>query len=428
MLRLHPARKTYSAEIKHRTFGRVHLHLKTKVKSVAITRHAALQQLLDAGEPVKDIVAALRARKITIQAVEECVRAKRPFDTLRPSTWPTLGDAIREFVEAQRAHENIAANTVQGTENALKPAREHFGADTPVETLTHEDVAGYRDALRARDLEPNTVHLYLIKLGALFNWLQRRETRRAQQQRRTPAVLFSPVDRDEHLPQKQQTRHRFLLEPEVERLLVAAPASIKAAIALGVFAGLRLGEICMLRPGFDVDRERGVLFIQAREGWEPKYGRNRDVPISSALEPFLRAHLDALPPDAPYVFPGRSEGTPMAVTTLGGIFRQVVSDAELVRGRKDPEGVTFHTLRHTFASWLVMAGADLFTIARLMGHTSTTQVEQTYGHLSPQHRLATVEMLSTRWLSRPAQNATRPSTEPDGRAQDTTGDTTNVAD
>jgi hypothetical protein len=81
--------------------------------------------------------------------------------------------------------------------------------------------------------------------------------------------------------------------------------------------------------------------------------------------------------------------------------------------------VTFHTLRHTFASWLVMAGADLFTIARLMGHANTKQVEDTYGHLSPGHKLATVEMLTTKWLNRP----TAPT--PEGiEAAETTEETT----
>jgi integrase len=76
-------------------------------------------------------------------------------------------------------------------------------------------------------------------------------------------------------------------------------------------------------------------------------------------------------------------------------------------------------LRHTFASWLVMAGADLFTIARLMGHSTTKQVEDTYGHLSPGHKMATVEMLTTKWLNRP----TAPTPEGADAATDTQGAT-----
>jgi integrase len=69
----------------------------------------------------------------------------------------------------------------------------------------------------------------------------------------------------------------------------------------------------------------------------------------------------------------------------------------MVSGQKDPLGVTFHTLRHTFASWLVMAGVDLKTVATLLGHSTTHQVERTYGHLSPDHKRRAVEQLGA-WL------------------------------
>jgi integrase len=183
-----------------------------------------------------------------------------------------------------------------------------------------------------------------------------------------------------------------------------------------------VGEVGMLRAGIDVDLEAGVVFVQAREGWKPKYGKDRAVPISSVLEPYLIAHLQRRGPDGGYLFPGRDEGSATGRSNLFLTFRRVLDDAELSRDRKSPDAVSFHTLRHTFASWLVMAGADLFTVARLMGHTTTKQIEETYGHLSPGHRLATVEMLSTKWANRPTSTAA-------DRAdldQDTTGDTQNA--
>ena len=398
-LRKHKERKTYSADIKHRVFGRVHLALKTKSKETAMTLHAALQQLLDTGEPVRDIVQALRAEKITIESVAECVRAKRPFDVLRASQWPTLGDAIDQFVAAQESAENIAENTAKSTEQALKNVREFFGAASSLDAITPDQVVEYKRHLVERGLETNTISLYLIKLQALYTFLQRRENRTAQQQRRVPALLFSPIDRVEHIPTRVKTRMRFLSEAEAERLLLATPDRFKAAIAIGIFAGLRVGEIQMLRVGIDVDMEQGLIRVQEREGWAPKYKKNRDIPISSALEPYVEAHLADLPAGTPYLFQGRGEDT-AGSTTLFGIMRQIVDDAGLVRGRKNPEGVTFHTLRHTFASWLVMSGADLYTVAKLLGHTTTKQVEETYAHLSPKHKLATVEMLTARWLNR----------------------------
>lgn len=407
MLRFDRVRKTYSAEIKHRTFGRVHLRLKTKVRDQAMRRHTALEQLLDTGEPVRDLVEALRARKLTIAAVEECVRTKVPFDTLRPSTWPTLGEARERYLKALDAKEQGSARTGLGAQTALTHAVAFFGEGKRLEAITHDDVAEFKAHLVKPKVEggfglhSNTVSTYLTTFGALYTFLQERETKRARQQKRMPATLFSPIDREEHVPRKTQTRVRFLAESEAQLVLAATPASIECAIALGLFAGLRIGEVLMLRPMIDVDLSRGVLFIQAREGWQPKYGKNREVPISTALRPYIERHLVSLPLAAPYVFPSTGSGPQLGPQAMHAIVRRVVADAGLEPGRKHPEGITFHTLRHTFASWLVMAGADLLTISKLMGHRGIRQVEETYGHLSPQHLQGTVELLSSRWFAAP---------------------------
>lgn len=54
--------------------------------------------------------------------------------------------------------------------------------------------------------------------------------------------------------------------------------------------------------------------------------------------------------------------------------------------------VTFHTLRHTAASYLVMGGVDLATVKEILGH-STIQMTMRYAHLSPDHRKNAVEIL-----------------------------------
>lgn len=429
MLRQHPETKRFSADIKHRTFGRIHLQLKTKVRDTAMTRHSALEQLLNCGEPVRDIVAALRAEKITIEAVTECVRAKQSFDVLRPSAWPTLKDALDDLVKAQRAKESGSENTAIGTETSISHALEFFGDDRPVESITFEDTTQYKEFLREKGLAPNTLRTYMVKFGSLFTFLQRRETRKAMQQRRTPAVLFSPLDREEHVPDAVKTRVRFLVEEEFDRILRASPLDFVLAPALGVFAGLRAGEVMMLREGIDVDLELGMIFVQTRtwdhyqfgkQTWRPKYGIERTVPISTALEPFLIEHLRRKGPAIPgrYLFEGRGDGDPIGQSNFMAAIRRIVTDAGFESGRKTAESISFHTLRHTFASWLVMGGADLFTVAKLMGHTSTKQVETTYAHLSPGHRLATVELLTTKWQNR------LPSTSA-GQAAHTNGDTQN---
>jgi integrase len=55
--------------------------------------------------------------------------------------------------------------------------------------------------------------------------------------------------------------------------------------------------------------------------------------------------------------------------------------------------VVFHTLRHTFASWLVMRGVPLYDVAKLMGH-NTIVMTQRYGHLAPDRLMASAAGLS----------------------------------
>ena len=56
------------------------------------------------------------------------------------------------------------------------------------------------------------------------------------------------------------------------------------------------------------------------------------------------------------------------------------------------ENFRFHDLRHTFASRLVMAGVDIYTVSELMGHASV-QMTKRYAHLAPEHKANAVELL-----------------------------------
>jgi integrase len=117
--------------------------------------------------------------------------------------------------------------------------------------------------------------------------------------------------------------------------------------------------------------------------------------MAGQLVPIAKRHLE-LYASPHWMCPHpRIEDRPLDKNILGGAFLRIVEDAGLVAGARDPMGVTFHTLRHSFASWLVMAGVDLWTVAQLLGHSGIKLVEQTYGHLSPNHKRLAVDRLGT---------------------------------
>ena len=65
------------------------------------------------------------------------------------------------------------------------------------------------------------------------------------------------------------------------------------------------------------------------------------------------------------------------------VLRRIAEDAAFATARNDSNKVTFQTLRHTFASRLVMRGVDLSMVANLMGHSSIDKVVRVYDRLSP---------------------------------------------
>lgn len=406
-----PKTKVYEATVEDRSAGRVHLSLRTKNAREAGRRHAAFEALMrQAGHgPAAEVLRRLRRRKLTIEAVTACFEAGRPFDSLLATqAWPTLDTACDDYLAWLRTHPDRAEGTYLMAASRLKALRAALGGDRPVDTILTADVEAMRQALVGRFTD-GTVHQYLIRLGALYAWLQKREDRRAVEEQRPPRALHSPVDREMLPPASalRGTRTRFLSEDEAARVMAATPASLAAAVGLMLLAGLRIEEACHLEPG-DLDFELGLVYVRPKPSpdvpaskggvWKPKTPASvREVPIEPQLGPVLRRHL-ARWASPRWLLPSATRPDwPNSRDRIGEHFERVVGDAGLVYGRDEPDGITPHTLRHTFASWLVMEGVDLFTVAKLLGHSDTKEVEETYGHLSPQHKAQAVAKLGNRF-------------------------------
>lgn len=153
-------------------------------------------------------------------------------------------------------------------------------------------------------------------------------------------------------------RVRYLTHPEIERLRDACHPRLLPVVACALLTGMRRGEILGL-SWEHVDVERGRLHIL-----RSKSGVAREVPISDRLRSVLVS------------VGGRQQGPvfDLPVITLRKFFGRALKAAGI-------SGVRFHDLRHTFASHYIMAGGDLLTLSRLLGH-STTAMTQRYAHLA----------------------------------------------
>jgi len=186
---------------------------------------------------------------------------------------------------------------------------------------------------------------------------------------------------------------RVLTEEELQRLLRAAEGTrLRVPVLLAALCGLRCGEALALKWE-DVDLEGGVLYVrrtleETRSGLafkEPKTNRFRAVAMPPVVAEALREHrrtqaaerLKAGPSWQDYglVCPARN-GVPWRPSNFKRDFEAFV--------RKNGfEGLTFHALRHTHATLLIRAGADIKVVASRLGHSTPRLTLDTYGHLLP---------------------------------------------
>jgi integrase len=152
-------------------------------------------------------------------------------------------------------------------------------------------------------------------------------------------------------------------------------------VIVAVLTGMRRGEILNLRWS-DVDLEKRVIKIESTGNFRTKMGKRRIVPMNPQVL-WIIEHLDGTTKNE-FVF--AYNGRRIQERTLSLRFKR------LVRQLKLDDKMHFHSLRHTFASWLVQGGATLYEVQRLLGHSSS-KVTEIYSHLQPEQMHNTVNKI-----------------------------------
>ena len=187
----------------------------------------------------------------------------------------------------------------------------------------------------------------------------------------------NPVSRVKK-PKEDNKRTRFLSEDEADELLMVAKERnivLYRMMLLSLHTGLRAGEILKL-TWEDVDFTNKMLSIR-----DTKSGKNRHVYMTKLLFSELKLQQEAhANVEERLVFIGRFGGR---VNEVSRLFKELVDDLGLNENVVDSrQRVVFHSLRHTFASWLVQRRIPLYTVASLMGHSTIAMTER-YAHLAP---------------------------------------------
>jgi len=185
------------------------------------------------------------------------------------------------------------------------------------------------------------------------------------------------------LPTLNNRRERFLTKAEMGKVLKAlqiiSPLVHDIAL-LSLHTGMRAGEMFSLKWSH-IDMENGLIHIA-----DPKNKRSRKAFMTSTIKDMFASYKIGKPED--FVFRS-TRGK--KINEVSHTFDRVVKDLKINEGIKDPrQKVVFHTLRHTFASWLAIQGTPILTIKELMGHQSLAMTER-YSHLSPDHKKQAIE-------------------------------------
>ena len=282
---------------------------------------------------------------------------------------------LRKLMLDELQRRNYAQNTVRSYIKAVEDFARYFGK--PPERLGPEHIREYQVHLfRDRRLAPSTVEGRSSALRFLFVKTLRR--------------AYLP----DQIPFPKRTRRLpIVLSPEEVALLIdSAKNLMHRTILMTLYAtGLRRAELCRLKVA-DIDSDR--MMIHVREG---KGGRDRDVLLSPKLLETLREYWRWMKPKT-WLFPGMVNNWRADVPIDTKVVWEAVRQARTRAGIK--KRATPHTLRHSFATHMLEAGADLRTIQVLLGHAKLADTT-VYLHLSRRHLQAVASPLEALNVSKP---------------------------
>lgn len=296
-----------------------------------------------------------------------------------------VSDLIPEFLESLEIEKGRSLNTTRNYELYLNRFYELCSEDSTEELkpsdITPEVLRKYR--LKLNRFEDNQNHERLSVLTQSYHLIALRGFLKYLSKRGIKSLDPTLVD----LPRATKKQVTFLHFDEVERLLNEIPEDTetglrdRAIIELLFSGGLRVSELCGLnRDSINLERREFVV--------RGKGKKDRPIFIDQSTADCIKDYLDMRTDSLPALFLNNSQNQQMPTTS--GDYRRLTprSIERIVQKYARQAGITKkvtpHTLRHSFATDLLMNGADIRSVQSLLGHAniSTTQI---YTHVTDQH-------------------------------------------
>lgn len=289
-----------------------------------------------------------------------------------------LSELIGDFIEHLEVERGRSQKTAENYYLYLQRLIE-FAGDEPIEIVTAELVRKWRlwlnryQTASGETLLPITQSYHLIALRSFLGYCSKRGITTL-----TPEKI--------ELPKVRRPQVSFLTSEEVERLIDAITPTDeqhirdRAIVELLFSSGLRVSELCNLNRDH-INLARGEFSVRG------KGQKDRPVFISPEASEWLATYLTTRHDDAQPLFIRYSGGP--ATDARGEDLRLTPRSIQrIVRYYARAAGITKHvsphSLRHSFATDLLMNGADLRSVQAMLGHSNiaTTQV---YTHVTDPH-------------------------------------------
>lgn len=297
-----------------------------------------------------------------------------------------LGPRIDDFLDYLRSVRNLSPNTIEAYARDLSRwsawCVDHFGSEiVDLSGVGTEDVRGFLAADARRGLEKRSIARALSALRGFFRHACREGWAHAN-----PAQSV-------RVPRTRKPLPEVVRADDLSRLLASLAeeegfygSRERALLELGYGSGLRVGEIGALSWS-DVDLSDATVLVVG------KGDKERRVPMTAAAVEALAAWRRALPSEAPRgrtdpVFLSRA-GRRLSVRQIQRVVKRALKRVA------EREGVSPHTLRHSFATHLLDRGADLLAVKELLGHESLSTT-QAYTHLTRERLKATYDLAHPR--------------------------------
>lgn len=240
-----------------------------------------------------------------------------------------------------------------------------------ISAYTLRDVEYYKE-VRLKTCSPTTVNIAFRTLKGVFNlaikWQLLIENPFCKsKQIRTPFIIPA-----------------YLLKEEFKQLYdIIEEGVIKDMVLFAAFTGLRLGEIINL-TWENIDFEKRQILINSTDRFTTKTGRIRTVPMSDMIFDTLKKR-ELTKAFCEFVF--HKKGKQITGFYASHKFKFYIRKLNI------NENIHFHSLRHTFATWLVKEGVSIYEVQKLLGHSSV-KVTEVYSHLATSELHQTVNRIS----------------------------------